>query len=155
MDTTDALMTVVNHMSMHVMSAIFIFAMFFMLIDIITGWIKAIATKTFSSVKMREGFFHKMGIILILMVAVAIDSFIAGEFGNIGITAPIFDAACLYIIIMEVSSILENIGKINPHLENTKLMDLFAGIKDKNKEIVSEHVEADGVDVDVTVSKEE
>ena len=135
---TEIFVDVINHMATHLTSLVFVFALGFMLFDVVTGIIKAIALKCFSSKKMREGFFHKMGILLVLTVAVAIDSFVAGQFGDIGVVAPIFETSCVYIIIMEISSILENISKINPNLDNTKLMSLFDGIKEKSKEITKE-----------------
>lgn len=125
---------IIAHMYEHLTSPVLMFVLGFMVFDIITGLVQAVANKCFSSKKMREGFFHKMAIIFVLFLAIGVDAFVAGEFGDIGIVAPIFNAASIYIVIMELASILENILKLNPNLAGTKLMGLFSGIKEKSDE---------------------
>ena len=40
--------------------SIYFIAFTFMVLDFVTGWIKALATNSYSSTKMREGLFHKV-----------------------------------------------------------------------------------------------
>ena len=107
-------------------SVLFIFTLLFIMFDVVTGYAQAIANKNIQSEKMRKGFWHKLAIILALVLAGAIDVLMGtGVVLDTGISAPIFEAACVYVIVMELSSILENIKKMNPELAGSKLLDLF------------------------------
>ena len=75
----------------------------FMIADVISGFISAVIQKNVDSQKMREGLLRK--ILLILIIAL---SFIVQY--AFGITS-ISKVVCIYIIVMEVISILENIKK--------------------------------------------
>lgn len=75
----------------------------FILFDVISGFISAIIQKNLDSQKMREGLLRK--ILLILIIAL---SFIIQY--SFGITS-ISKIVCIYIIFMEVVSILENLQK--------------------------------------------
>ena len=75
----------------------------FMIADVISGFISAVIQKNVDSQKMREGLLRK--ILLILIIAL---SFIFQY--AFGITS-ISKVVCIYIIVMEVISILENIKK--------------------------------------------
>ncbi|MCD8353387.1 MAG: phage holin family protein [Clostridiales bacterium] len=99
----------------------------FIALDFITGLVQAIATKTFSSSIMREGLFHKVGLLLIILLGILIDY--AQGYVDLGVTIPIAGAVCGYICVMEVGSSLENICKIDPDLMPDKLVALFGGLK--------------------------
>lgn len=103
------------------------FALLFILLDIITGYAQAIANRCIDSTKMRKGFWHKLAIIIVLVVANIVDAGLNMGFssGNMGISAPIFEVACGYVVVMELTSILENIKLMNPELAGTKLLRLF------------------------------
>lgn len=75
----------------------------FMLADVISGFISAVIQKNVDSQKMREGLLRK--ILLIMIIAL---SFIVQY--TFGITS-ISKVVCIYIIVMEVISIMENIKK--------------------------------------------
>lgn len=77
--------------------------LFFMLGDIISGVISAIILHNLDSQKMREGLLRKVLLILIVLLSFII----AGAF-KISFVAK---AVCIYIIIMETISILENVKK--------------------------------------------
>lgn len=107
-------------------SVLFIFTLVFIMFDVITGYAQAIANKNIQSSKMRTGFWHKLAILFALMLAGVLDVLMGqGIMIETGLSAPIFEAACVYVIVMELSSILENIKKMNPELAGTKLLDLF------------------------------
>lgn len=106
-----------------------VIALAFVMLDVISGYIKAFATKSLDSSIMRQGLWHKIAIILALTLAAMIDMAANGGM-DLGFEVPIFDAACVYVALMEITSIVENITKINPDLSGTKLFNLFNEKKD-------------------------
>ena len=84
----------------------------FILLDLITGIVKAFKEKSFTSSIMREGLFHKCGSIICIVFGALVDY--AQCYIDIGITIPVATAICGYICLMEIGSIIENIGTINP-----------------------------------------
>lgn len=93
----------------------------FMIGDIISGLIQAIINKNLDSQKMREGLLRK-----ILLILVVILSFIFQY--AFGIPA-ISKIVCIYIIVMEIISIFENLKKAG--IELGKLGELLK-IKNDN-----------------------
>lgn len=75
----------------------------FMIADIISGIIQAIINKNLDSQKMREGILRKM-----LLILVVILSFIFQYAFNI---PAISKVVCIYLIVMEIISIMENLKK--------------------------------------------
>lgn len=96
----------------------------FMVVDIISGIIQAVINKNLDSQKMREGILRKS--LLILIVAL---SFVAQYAFNI---PAISKVVCIYIILMEIISIFENLKKAGVDLG--KLGELLK-IKTDNTEI--------------------
>lgn len=96
----------------------------FMVADIITGLIQAVINKNLDSQKMREGILRKA-----LLILVVILSFISQYAFNI---PAISKVVCIYIIIMEVISIFENLKKAGVDLG--KLGEILK-IKSDNEEI--------------------
>lgn len=92
--------------------------------DIASGWIAAIATKTIDSTKMRNGLWHKSAYILVIALAGLIE-WGASKGVFFGIELPVLEAACVYIGVTEITSIIENIAIINPELKDTPLLSLF------------------------------
>lgn len=86
----------------------------FIVFDSISGNISACANHTWKSSEMRRGLYHKFGSILLVALAYLIDY--AQKFADLGFQIPIAAGVCTYIILMELGSIIENIGKINPDL---------------------------------------
>ena len=76
-----------------------------MAIDIITGLLYAWATKSFESAKMRTGLAKKCGEILIILI---------GMMFTYGMNIPkyILTGVSVYIIFMELMSVLENLDKL-------------------------------------------
>lgn len=102
----------------------------FVLLDMITGMIKAFKEKAFTSSVMREGLFHKCGSLLIVVLGVLIDY--AQKFVDLGVNIPIAISVCVYIILMECGSIAENIGKINPALVPAKIKPYFSKLSERS-----------------------
>lgn len=110
-------------------SSVIVFA--FIVADIATGLIKAIDSHSYSSSVMREGLFHKLGEIICLVFGVLCDYALP----LIGIKIPlsIAQSVSVYIIIMEIGSVVENIGVLNPELSKY-LGKIFDKIKTPESE---------------------
>lgn len=98
----------------------------FILLDMITGIIKAFKRKNFTSSIMREGLFHKSGSILCVVFGVIVDY--AQTIIDIGVNIPMALTLSAYIILMEIGSIIENICEINPDIMPDKLKKYFSKI---------------------------
>lgn len=98
----------------------------FIAMDCITGIIKAVKNKTFSSSIMREGLFHKLGSILAIVLGLFADY--AQTVIDLGYSLPIAIPICVYIATMEIGSIIENISAINPQIIPEKLAQFFSKI---------------------------
>ena len=109
---------------------IYAIAFAFIVLDFLTGLIKAFASSSFTSTKMREGLFHKVGLILCMILGFLVDY--AQSYLDLGISVPVAAAVCVYICLMEITSIIENICKINPDILPDKLAALFGGLKAEN-----------------------
>lgn len=101
----------------------YLIACAFVALDYVTGLCKAWFTKSFSSKVMREGLWHKLALLLAMCIGWLTDY--AQSVVDIGMTAPVGGAVCVYIILMELVSALENVCVINPDLLPERLMALF------------------------------
>ena len=98
----------------------------FILLDVISGLVKAFATTGFDSSVMRRGFFHKLGELLSVALCVVVDVSLPRL--GIPVDTDFTAVCCVYLVIMEIGSILENIGAINPELREP-LSKIFAKLK--------------------------
>ena len=101
----------------------------FILLDMLTGIIYAFKSNTFSSSILREGFFHKVALVVVMVCAILIECLVM-HIPSLGFSVPILVPACVIIILMEISSIIENLVKINPQLANNKLLEMFTTPKE-------------------------
>lgn len=90
-------------------------------LDILTGYIQAVINKNVDSKVMREGLLHKC----LLIVAIIIGYVVEYAFGIKAVAQVI----TVYICIMEVMSILENLKKAG--LDLGKLGDILKNKEDK------------------------
>lgn len=104
-------------------------ALLFVCFDFLTGIIKAIVNKNVSSTIMREGLLHKSAFVLVIVLAIMCEA--AMEHLDLGIAVPLLAPVCVYIILTEVASILENIAEINPELKCSKMFALFPSAKEE------------------------
>lgn len=95
----------------------------FIVLDFITGITKAFATKAYSSTVMRQGLFHKVALLLVMVLGLLAD--MAQQYLSLGVSVPVGTAICTYIVLMEIGSSLENVCEINPELMPTKLAAIF------------------------------
>lgn len=75
-------------------------------VDILTGWIQASVNGTWDSTKMRKGLYRKGGEILIVVFAFVLEQAIP-ELQKIYVAT----GASLYIVLMEVLSVIENLDQ--------------------------------------------
>ena len=101
----------------------------FILLDMVSGLIKAFKEKSYNSSIMREGLFHKSGSVLCIVFGVLVDY--AQSFVDLGVHIPIAVSVCAYICLMEVGSIIENVCAINPQIMPDKLKEYFSKLSKK------------------------
>jgi toxin secretion/phage lysis holin len=95
----------------------------FVIIDYITGIISAIMRGNLSSTKMREGLGNKFAYLCVFFIAWFID--FEMRHIDIGFHSVLTPTVTIGIVLIELSSITENIGKINPELAQAKFMKIF------------------------------
>ena len=108
-----------------------LFAVGLMGVDVLTGYAQAVKNACVSSSVMREGLFKKAGSIAVIILALAVGH--AGALVGIDSTvcASVIGLVLAMVAVMELTSIIENICKLNPDLPVAKLFDLF-GIGENN-----------------------
>lgn len=99
----------------------------FSLADIITGYIQAIINKNLDSQKMRTGLLHKVLIVIIIILSFIIHYAFSIKY--------ISSVVCIYVVIMEIISILENLKKAG--IEIGKIGDI---LKEKAEDNTVENV---------------
>ena len=101
----------------------------FILMDILTGLVKALTKGDFHSQKMRVGLMHKAGELLAVALGFAID----WSLPIMGVQMSIswLSFVSIYIVLMEVASIIENIGIMCPPVGKA-LSKVFAELKSAN-----------------------
>lgn len=107
---------------------IYVITAAFIVLDMITGLVKAFKEKGYCSSVMREGLFHKSGSILCVAFATLIDY--AQTFLDLGVSVPVTIGICSYIVLMEAGSIIENVCAINPDIMPDKLKAYFKKLSD-------------------------
>lgn len=109
----------------------------FIAFDVITGWLKALATGTTDSSIMRKGLFHKLGELLAVMFGYMCEY--AFPIMGIEVSIPFAGVIATYIVLMETASIIENLCIMNPSLSEImkKIFDEDTlqrkGDRDENK----------------------
>lgn len=93
---------------------IYLIVAIFIILDIVTGFLKAAYKKEINSTILREGLFHKLSEVFAIVVSVAMEY--AAQYLDIGANLPIADVVMGYITLTEIISIIENLCYINPTL---------------------------------------
>ena len=101
----------------------------FVVFDLATGGVASCAHHPSQSSEVRKGLYHKFGSIMLVVLAYLIDY--AQKYVDLGFRVPIAAGVCVYIILMELGSIVENIGKINPDLLPDKVRAILGLDKTK------------------------
>lgn len=100
--------------------------------DVVVGFIQAAINNQLSSTKMRQGLLHKVLILILIFVCLAIEIAI-GHTVKLPYDIPTCGVVCGYVIVMELISILENIARGYPEFANSQLFKLF-NLDSKDKE---------------------
>lgn len=104
-------------------------ALAFMVVDVLTGVLKAVKNKELNSTKAREGIYKKASFILFIAFGYLADY--AMDYVNMGFNLPAAATICTLIIVTEAISVLENLGQINPDL--VKLVAPFLSALNKKE----------------------
>lgn len=115
--------------------SIVILVVAFICLDIITGLLKAVYEKNLESECIRKGLIHKLGEIIAVAVAFLIE-YSQTVILSINFDIPIVKGVCIYIILMEILSVLENICVINPQLRKV-FSPYLKKLREKENEIES------------------
>ena len=103
----------------------------FIVSDIISGLFKAFANEGYNSSIMRQGMLHKMSEIFCFLFCVMCD--LALPCLNIILPFSIASGITVYLVFMEIGSIIENVGLLNPEI-GKYLTGIFEKLKDKHDE---------------------
>ena len=98
--------------------------------DILTGFAKAVKNHDVSSEKMRDGLWHKISFVMIVALGEILEH--GQRVLDMGFSVPIIIPTCVYIVITEVASVLENLSEINPELHDSPILSLFRSSKEGN-----------------------
>lgn len=86
----------------------------FIAFDILFGLLQSVTNQNFQSLVMRKGLFHKLGEMLCYCFGVVCDT--ALPLVEISLPFSLATAITIYIVVMEIGSILENVSKLSPEL---------------------------------------
>lgn len=98
-----------------------------MLADIAAGFIGACIQHQVDSSKMRQGLLHKILVLIIIAIAYIL-SVGMEHVSGMDIVVPSTEIVCGYVIVMELASVLENIGKAWPDFTASKLFKTMRSI---------------------------
>ena len=104
-----------------------------MVADIVVGFISAAINEELSSTKMRNGLLHKVLMLVLIFVCLAIEVGISHSV-TLPYDIPTCEVVCGYIVIMELMSVLENIANGYPELRDSALFRLFNLDNKKSKD---------------------
>lgn len=107
---------------------IYIVVFALILLDVMAGLTAAFKNKEYKSTKMREGLYHKAGLMLCMSLGKVLGA--AQGYLSVGFNVPVEQGICAYIALMEVCSIVENVCKVSPELVPKKLRSLMGIIDD-------------------------
>lgn len=91
--------------------------------DLGTGLCGAIKSRSLDSTKLRDGLWHKMGFFLLIAFAYALEY--AAAYVDLGIDVPAVGAVCIYVMLTESVSIVENLCVINPEIAKSPIGTIF------------------------------
>ena len=93
---------------------IYLIVLGFILFDVLTGFIKGLTKEGINSTALRQGLYHKLS--EVLAVAGSAGLSYAIKYLDLGFEVPLLQGVSVYICVMELISIIENLCTINPQL---------------------------------------
>lgn len=109
-----------------------VLACLMMLFDILAGFLGACIRHDVSSTKMRDGIGHKCLELVFIVISYILSAGLTHVSG-MNITVPSTEVVCGYIIVMELASVIENVGKSWPEFSSTQLYGYFRKIVGDDK----------------------
>lgn len=109
---------------------IIIIALIFNLLDFTSGIVKAAKTEGLKSCRMREGLYHKSAFLFVY--AISICAMQGSKYLELPFVGNVVHIVCIYIVLTEIVSIIENICVINTSLSKIKLLQIF-GVNKENE----------------------
>lgn len=103
----------------------------FIMLDFISGMIKSFKNHNFDSSVMRDGLINKVGELLIIVLALVSEK--ALPYLDISVGIPIVTGIYTYISLMEIGSIIENVGAINQSIVPEQIRKFFKKIGGDNE----------------------
>lgn len=94
-------------------------------LDVLTGYVGAVINHAVSSTKMREGLGHKALLLCIELLAFVIEVVCQHVEGMDALSGVTVVGISIVIILMEVTSIWENVVSASPELANSPLGKIF------------------------------
>jgi len=114
-----------------------------MALDIVTGVIKSIYNKSFSSEDLRKGLAHKLVYVVIMILAWFIEQ--AEMHVDLGISWPLVVPVTVALSAIDVISILENAVAVDPELGKGKISSIFThDLKEEQNEKDKEESSSNG-----------
>lgn len=110
---------------------VYILVGIFIALDFLTGVLKSFKEKNYTSTVMREGLYHKVGSVLCVLLGYIVDY--TQGYLDIGVTVPVATAICVYIVLMEIGSIIENISILNPEIVPSIIQSYFGKLNENQK----------------------
>lgn len=105
------------------MSELLVITLLAMVLDVATGFAGAVKCGSVQSGRMREGLWHKAGFVGMIAMAYLL------EFGarvvDLGISIPAVSAVCVFVVLTEAASIMENLCVLNPTVAASPLGSVF------------------------------
>lgn len=98
-----------------------------MIADILTGFIGAVIRHDVDSSIMRKGLLHKVLVLVIIAVAYVLGVGL-GYVSGINVNVPSTEVVCWYVIVMEITSVLENVSKAWPEFNGSSLFKALKSI---------------------------
>lgn len=89
--------------------------------DVLTGYAAAAKNGELNSSVMNEGLWGKLGEVFAIVASFAAEycvTLYGNQFIHVTLDVPITTGVCAYIALYELTSIVENIGKLNPDIAN-------------------------------------
>lgn len=99
-------------------------------VDYITGLIKGLLHGQLNSYAPRVGLLRKVAYYIEVFTAIILESFCVVV--GIAIPVPLTYGVIIVVSFVEVISILENLGEINPKLTDNRFMSLFSFVKEND-----------------------
>jgi len=120
-------------MNLNSTSWCFLIVTVIMILDIVTGIIKSINDRNFSSEALRKGLTHKMVYVIILVLAWFIEQ--AEMHVDLGISWPLVVPVTVALSAIDIVSILENAIAVDPELGKGKISSIFThDLKEEEKD---------------------